>query len=270
MNIARELYLDLMKKILTNWIYGSKEVKIVNSKHFLQRTIIALFDRFGYRLIMPYPMNPHKRLYGLDCPPTAHTMVGLKRLDNIQKCIEDILANNVPGDIMECGVWRGGAAIFMRAVLKAHDVTDRIVYVADSFQGCPRPNVEKYPQDKSLNLCDYKILAVPLEEVKVNFRSYDLLDEQVRFLEGWFKNTLPQAAMQKLAVLRLDGDLYESTMDTLTSLYPKLSIGGYVIVDDFLAIPSCRKAVMIYRESNGINDQIIAIDHYSVYWKKLR
>ena len=157
----------------------------------------------------------------------------------------------------------------MRAVLKAYDVKDRIVYVADSFHGCPVPNTEKYPQDKELHLCDYGgTLAVPIEKVKANFKSYNLLDEQVCFLEGWFKNTLPQAPFQKLAVMRLDGDLYESTMDALNNLYPKLSIGGYVIIDDYYPIPACKEAVMTYRKNNSIDDKIIEIDTSSIYWQK--
>jgi O-methyltransferase len=85
-------------------------------------------------------------------------------------------------------------------------------------------------------------LAVSLEQVKANFDRYGLLDDQVRFLKGWFRDTLPVAPIERLAVLRLDGDMYESPMDTLVNLYPKLSEGGYVIVDDYGAIPACRQA----------------------------
>ncbi len=166
-------------------------------------------------------------------------------------------------------MWRGGASIFMRAVLKAHNVKDRIVYVADSFQGCPPPNTKKYPQDKELHLCDYGgTLAVPIEKVKANFKSYDLLDEQVQFLEGWFKDTLPQAPFKKLAVMRLDGDLYESTIDALTNLYPKLSFGGYVIIDDYYSISACKEAVTDYRKGHNIDDEIMNVDESSVYWQK--
>lgn len=271
MNDVRNLYLDLMKKCLTNWIYGDTEIKIIKGKYFPKREAIGLLNKFGYQLIKPAPMDPDKRLNGLDWPLTAHTMVGLKRLDNIQQCIENVISDNVPGDIIECGVWRGGASIFMRAVLKAYDIKDRIVYVADSFQGCPVPNSERYPQDKDVNLCDYGgTLAVPLQKVKANFKSYGLLDEQVRFLEGWFKDTLPHAPFKRLAVMRLDGDLYESTMDALTNLYPKLSTGGYVIVDDYYVIPACKEAVADYRKSHDINDEIIKINEVSAYWQKVK
>jgi len=269
MNDASNLYLDLMKKCLTNWIYGDTEIKIIKGKYFPKREVIGLLNKYGYQIIKSAPMDPYKRSSGLDWPLTAHTMVGLKRLNNIQQCIEDVLSKGVPGDVIECGVWRGGASIFMRAILKAHNVKDRTVYVADSFQGCPPPNTKKYPQDKEVHLSDYGgTLAIPLEKVKANFKSYDLLDEQVRFLEGWFKDTLPQASFKKLAVMRLDGDLYESTIDALTNLYSKLSQGGYVIVDDYYSIPACKEAVTDYRNSHDITDKITDIDESSVYWQK--
>ena len=195
-------------------------------------------------------------------------MIGLKRLDNIKFCIENILAKKVPGDLIECGAWRGRATIFMRAVLKAHEINNRVVYVADSFEGLPRPDIAKYPQDKGMNLYKYDYFAVSLEEVKDNFDRYNLLDEQVYFLKGWFKDTLPKAPIKKLAVLRLDGDLYESTMDSLVNLYPKLSVGGYIIVDDFGYFDACKNAVLDYRKANGITDEIIKIDYLGIYWRK--
>jgi O-methyltransferase len=209
-----------------------------------------------------------KRAEGRDWPVLAHTMVGLKRLDNLQCCIESVLANKVPGDLIETGVWRGGATILMRAVLKAHKVTDRLVWVADSFEGLPVPDPEKYPADSGDVHHTFKALAIGLETVKNNFRAYGLLDDQVRFLKGWFRDTLPSAPFKELAVVRLDGDLYESTMDGLVNLYPKLSPGGCIIIDDYGAVPGCKKAVDDYRESHAIKQEIVPIDWGGVYWRK--
>ena len=135
------------------------------------------------------------------------------------------LTDGVPGDLIETGVWRGGATILMRAILKARGVTDRVVWVADSFAGLPAPNAARYPLDAGINLHRFPQLAVTLERVQDNFRRYGLLDDQVRFLKGWFRDTLPAAPIERLAVLRLDGDLYESTIQALESLYDKLSAG---------------------------------------------
>ena len=186
--------------------------------------------------------------------------------------MEDCLAKNVPGDFIECGAWRGGAAILMRGILAAHGVTDRIVWVADSFQGLPTPPIgsvdeQMYNFEAVLEIDRF---AVTLEEVKSNFLRYGLLDHQVQFLPGWFNETLPSAPIDKLAVLRLDGDYYESTMDTLVSLYPKLSVGGYVIIDDWGLDRMCgeKQAVLEYRQEHQITDDIRAIDYHSAYWQK--
>ncbi len=203
-------------------------------------------------------------------PPDAETMIGLKRLDNIEYCVTDVLRRGVPGDLIETGVWRGGATIFMRAVLKVYGDTERAVWVADSFQGLPRPNPDHYPADATDRRWTYPELAVSLSEVKANFARYGLLDNQLRFLVGWFRDTLPAAPIHRLAVLRLDGDLYESTMDALRHLYPKLSIGGYVIIDDYGAVPACRAAVRDFRTEYGIAEEIEPIDWSGVFWKRLR
>jgi hypothetical protein len=242
--INRDLYLDLMKKILINSIYQDPTWDLV-------------------------PYAKQIRENGSDWPSIAHTMVGLKRLKNLQFCVEDVIKNNIPGDLIETGVWRGGCTIFMRAILKAYQIKDRKVWVADSFEGVPIPNTEKYPADTGLDISKnvYPCLAIGLQTVQENFRRYDLLDDQVKFLKGWFKDTLPTAPIEKIAVLRLDGDLYESTMDSLTNLYSKLSIGGYIIIDDY-SIPACRLAVTIFRQQNNIYAKIIDIDGAGVYWKR--
>jgi hypothetical protein len=112
---------------------------------------------------------------------------------------------------------------------------------------------------------------VSLEEVRDNFNNFGMLDEQVKFLKGWFKDTLPTAPIEKLALMRLDGDYYDSTMDALVNLYPKLSVGGYVIIDDFgeSIWTNCYNAVMDFRTRNGIFDTIKGVDSKCCYWKKM-
>lgn len=246
MQSAKQLYLDLLKRCLSNVIYQDHS---------------TLFGK-------EQPFDLGNRVEGRDWPAQAHTMIGLHRLDNLHFCVEDVLARGVPGDLMETGVWRGGAAILMRAILKVNGVTDRLVWAADSFAGLPPPDPAKYPLDAPLTLNQFKELAVSLEEVQRNFGRYDLLDDQVRFLKGWFRDTLPGAPVKRLAVLRLDGDLYESTMDTLVHMYPKVSSGGYVIIDDYGDIPACRQAVLDYRAQHGIAEEIIPIDACGVFWQK--
>jgi O-methyltransferase len=156
----------------------------------------------------------------------------------------------------------------MRAVLKAHGVTDRKIWVADSFEGLPPPNVARYPDDGGITLHSEQILRVTIDTVRGNFETYGLLDEQVVFLKGWFKDTLPAAPIERLAIIRLDGDMYESTIDALRALYPKLSQGGFVIVDDYGGPQACRKAVDDYRMEHRIISPIHEIDWTGVYWQK--
>src|SRR5262249_40597628 len=158
-----------------------------------------------------------------------------------------------------------GACIFMRAALNVYGDQTRKIWVADSFEGLPKPD-GRYHQDEGDIHWTMSPLAISLDQVKDNFSRYGLLDERVRFLKGWFKATLPTAPIERLALLRLDGDMYSSTMDALASLYPKLSSGGYAIIDDYGAIEACRKAVTDFRERNKINDPILPIDWAGVYW----
>lgn len=273
MGPAVELYLDLMKRCLTRLIFIDQEhnrvrLNAAGWKGVPRRALAAALRRARVDLVHATPANVDKRLVGRDWPQNAETMVGLARLDNIQQCVEDVLANDVPGDLIETGVWRGGSSIFMRAILAAHGDPTRVVWLADSFRGLPPPNAEKYPADAGKDLYKHAALAVSVDEVRRNFERYGLLDERVRFLVGWFSDTLPTAPIDRLAVVRLDGDLYESTMDAISALYPKLSVGGYLIVDDYGAIEACRLAVHDYRDAHGITDEIISVDGIGVYWKR--
>lgn len=208
------------------------------------------------------------RAEGRDWPAHAETMVGRARLDSLQTCVEQVLADGVPGDLFEAGVWRGGASILMRGVLEAHDDTGRQVWLADSFQGLPPPDPERYPADAGGDLSGFDQLAVSQARVAAGFERYGLLDERVHFLEGWFEDTLPTASVEQLAVLRLDGDYYSSTIVALEALEEKVVPGGFVIIDDHGAIEGCRQAVADYRGSRGITAEIVPVDWTGAYWRK--
>jgi O-methyltransferase/8-demethyl-8-(2,3-dimethoxy-alpha-L-rhamnosyl)tetracenomycin-C 4'-O-methyltransferase len=242
---VRKLYLDMVQRCVINTIYEDPNQGFWS----------------------PQVYNSQLRELGRDWPAKAHSMIGNRRLQNLREVMEFVLVNNIPGDFIETGVWRGGACIMARAVLKAYGITDRRVWVADSFCGLPAPNPQ-FAADANDKHHTYTELAVSLEEVKANFAKYDLLDDQVVFLKGWFSETLPQAPIQALAVLRLDGDMYESTMDGLTHLYDKVTTGGVIIVDDFGAVAACRQAVNDFRADQGIEGNIYNIDGIGVFWQK--
>jgi O-methyltransferase len=227
----------------------------------------SLLRQVQLEVVKIEPDRMGEREDGRDWPIEAETMVGLKRLDNLQHCVTSVIRDGVPGDLIETGVWRGGSSIFMRAVLKAYGDCSRKVWLADSFCGLPQPDPARYPVDRGDTLWAYQELAISLEEVKSNFSRYGLLDEQVEFLPGWFRDTLPSAPINRLAVLRLDGDLYESTMDALSALYHKVSSGGFIIVDDY-GLPTCRAAIEDFRRARGITDQIHQIDWTGAFWQR--
>jgi O-methyltransferase len=266
--VLRDRYVDLLMGCLTRELFLDEEMHDVDLGEW-PGAVDDLRDVLrtnGWRLARRGG-DPALRDDGNDWPPTAETMVGRQRLDDVRACVEHALADGVPGDLVETGVWRGGVTILMRGILEAWGDTSRTVWVADSFQGLPAPS-DDHPADAGHDWSDVAALKVSADDVRANFDRYGLLDEQVRFLEGWFCDTLPEAPIDQLAVLRLDGDLYQSTIDALEALYPKLSVGGYVIVDDYGGWEPCRKAVDDYRAANGITDEIVAVDWTGVHWRR--
>ena len=248
---AEHLYIELLKKVLTNTLFQD-EPDVEQEPH-----------RFVPEFVRHYIKSP------------AVTMLPMGRLDNVQHCVAEVIKDRIPGDLVETGVWRGGVTILMRALLEAYAEPGRTVWVADSFEGLPEPDPERFalearayhgPTISKL----YNRFAVSLEAVQRNFLAFSLLDERVRFLKGWFKDTLPGAPIEQIAVLRADGDYYESTMDVLTALYDKLSVGGFVIIDDYAedAWTYCRKAVDEFRAGRGITDELVPVDLRCWYWRR--
>ena len=272
---VRSLYLDQIRRDLTR--YGMEQLVPVGwplkTRAGLNWLVgMPMLKVRNFMLVRKVPFDKEARDAGRDWPADAETMIGMQRLPSLQHCIETVLQDDVPGDLVECGVWRGGASILMRAVLAAYGDEKRNVWLCDSFEGVPPPDEENYVADKipRFNLGLHHaapVLAVTQEQVKANFERYGLLDDQVRFIPGWFKDTLHKAPIEQISVLRLDGDLYESTIQALEPLYPKLSPGGYCIIDDY-NLEYCRKAVADYRSQHGITAEIIDIDGYGAYWRK--
>jgi len=289
---SRDLYLDLIKRCLIDSIYLDdplanfalyREKPTTHAwKRPLIRALQSVLDRYGMRIVEPYwvPWMPayatldpdtkrNLRERGLGWPARAHTFVSIDRLDNLQYCVETVIRDGIQGDLIETGVWRGGACILMSAILRAWGDDTRKVWLADSFEGLPPPDAAAYPADagdKHHLWSDH--FAVSRGEVEQNFRRYGLLDDRVQFLEGWFKDTLPNAPIAKLAVMRLDGDMYQSTIESLTSLYDRLSVGGFVIIDDYYMDP-CARAVHDFRTGRSITSPMLNIDDRGAFWRRL-
>lgn len=253
----RGLYIETLKRSVGDFLYD------------FDKAHAHLFKGYSYvdlRTGRKHQLNDYAELKqnGLISSKTAHTIIGMKRLNQLQEAVETVLREGVPGDLIETGVLRGGACIFMRGILEAYGVRDRKVWVADSFRGFP----PRTPKAGELDTEPLNQWAVGRPEVEENFRRYGLLDEQVRFLEGYFSETLAGAPIDQLAVLRLDGDIYPSTIQALEALYPRLSPGGYLIVDDYHVFDECREAVRDYRAAQGIATPLVRVDPCAVYWRK--
>jgi O-methyltransferase len=270
-------YLDLLCRCLTReafldqewWDVRLDDERLAGLAHgdaTGRDALVGLLAPNGWRLVRRG--DPDARAEGRDWPPTAETMIGTARLDNVLECCVAAVRDAIPGDFIETGVWRGGATILMRGVLEAMGDTQRRVWVADSFEGLPVPDAERYPADAGLDWSGVDVLKVDADAVRANFARYGLLDDRVRLLEGWFSDTLPDAPIDALSVLRLDGDLYESTMDALEHLEPRVSPGGFVIVDDHGGWEPCRAAVADYRGRHGITAPIHEVDWTGAWWRK--
>ena len=297
---ARECYLDLLQRALTNVLY--EDLSLMGYDKSRTARLTEGFDL-------------ERRSLGEDVPWQAHTMVGWQRLKNVRYCVETAISEDVPGDFVELGVLRGGASIMIRGVMRADGETERKVYACDTF--VPRARLSTFtrrfllpvvslfasipirpvqrwicagfirtsgsfpavdnPSDEligmtlftlqNVNLMSYH-RGTGLNDVKSNFARYGLLDDQVVFLQGYFSDTLSSAPIEKLAVMRLDGDTFESTRDVLKLLYSKLSPGGFCIIDDYHAFTDCQRAVDNFRSEQGITEALVPIDNIGVYWRK--
>lgn len=275
---AVQLYLELLKKTILFEIWLEYEAYLPASLHISKElefepvTVpLPLFikqyaENHNLKIVKPN-VSKSERHDGMDWPRAAHSMIGRERMNQLQEAMETVVRENIEGDFIETGVWRGGSCIFMNGFLQANNITNRTVWVADSFEGLPAPNLEQYPKDYGDYLHTFDYLRVSLEQVQENFKKYDLLNDQVKFLKGWFKDTLPTAPIEKIAIARLDGDMYESTMDGLMNLYDKVSKGGYIIIDDY-GLPPCAAAVTDFRKQRNLKAPITKIDVFGVYWRK--
>ena len=284
-------YLDLLQRSLCDDLYLENEARIVfillsilhgkpvdcnavrnieRDNHAILQTLRDRRDEGKIQFVWKVPTQDGKGLRDFDLRDfieVAHTMIGRKRLRNIVDCLDIIRLENVPGDWIETGVWRGGAVVLMQGYSTIYSM-GRTIWAADSFEGLPKPS---RPQDEGYDFSAEKVpvLSISEEEVRNLFQKYNLFDpDKVRFLKGWFKDTLQNSPIDKLSLLRLDGDLYESTWDALSALYDRVVPGGFIIVDDYWDFEPCRNAVDEFRIKRSIHNPIMKIDWTGVYWRK--
>jgi O-methyltransferase len=170
-----------------------------------------------------------------------------------------VVEHNIHGNMIECGCWRGGAAMLMRATLNRIDhMTDeyRTVWVADSFQGFRADHEDGWERD----LARYDVLSASYDEVKGNFERLGLSDG-VAWLPGYVEDTLPTMRDYQWSLIRLDLDTYHATISALDNLWDGLSVGGFLILDDFVIMEPIRAAVRDFSAARGIEMLIEVVDH---------
>jgi O-methyltransferase len=216
--------------------------------------------------ILKNTIIPNSRVEGSDWPSNAYSMIGLKRMNNLMDMLDYVRLNNIEGDLIETGVWKGGATIFMKIYCDLYNLNKK-VFVCDSFEGLPKPS-GKFSSDIGDIHHTYDALKVSLDEVKNNFKNYNCLDDNVVFIKGFFGQTLPNNnEIQKISLLRMDGDMYESTHDVFYSLYDKVVKSGVIIIDDF-CLDGCRDCVNDFRKEKNIISEYTVIDRCGIYWFK--
>jgi O-methyltransferase len=270
-------YLDLMKRTLVNLVYAEDALRLDTvlsgglgadqlARQRLLRDVRYERPDAYEELVAGKRDGSVDRFWGARL---AHTMIGLDGLENLERCAHRVFADGVPGDFLEAGVCHGGASIFLRALQVAYGEDDRTTWLADSFAGVPPPT-HAVDREYRLDLTEERVpwMAAGLDAVRDNFETYDLLTDRVRFLPGMFADTLPDAPVERLAILRIDGDLYTSTRDVLEALYDRVSEGGYVVVDDYWCLEPCRIAVDEFLARRELDVEINQVDWTRVCWRK--
>lgn len=230
---ARQAYLDLLARAVCNYLYiGADTPETVFPNRDDQFSDVAW--------TIPEEARPH-------------TIAKFVQIENLRRIGEEVIRRGVPGDFLEAGIWAGGLVIYMAGLLRAYGETDRALWAADSFAGIPKSRDGQDAVDQWVERWE-----AGLARVQSNIRRYDLLTPQIRFIQGYFADTLPGCAVERLALLRVDADTFDSTMDVLNALYHKVSPGGFVIIDDW-HLAGCRQAVIAFRDRHGITEPVRGI-----------
>lgn len=276
MNYFSPDYLGLLKMVLTRYdlepAVRFSPVKFSRSEfrnplnYFIAKHAQRIVESAG-KLVFSRPetFDAAKRLSGLDWPIEAETMIGVKRLDQFHNALRTCDVEQIKGDVLEAGIWRGGAVIFAAAYLSQSNPFSRRVIAADSFDGLPPPD-SRYPVDVGDLHSTIDFLRVSEKEVLANFRKFAVSTENVDFLPGWFEDTLPTVGNRNLAILRMDGDMYSSSSHILSALFDRVTPGGFVIVDDY-ALRGAREAVHDFLDGRGLSPEISDIDGIGAYFR---
>jgi O-methyltransferase len=202
------------------------------------------------------------------------SLVGWQGMEATYDCTKRVLDNRVPGDLVECGVAQGGSALLIALVNKKFGDGRKRLWLFDSYEGLPEPTVEDYQEGKTGThvrpLPKGSCLGTIEEVSRLLFQQHQLPRESIELVKGWFQDTLPKTANRigSIALLRLDGDWYESTKVCLDSLFDKVSDGGFVVLDDYLSCYGCKRATDEFLAARAKNYPIIPDGRGGAYFQK--
>lgn len=226
----------------------------------MKAILSKIFDKMGYLIREKIEFdsiisrdNEFQELYE-KCKP--YTMTSVERMYALYNSVIYIIKNNIEGDFIECGVWKGGSTMMIAYILKKYNINDRKIFLYDTFEGMVEPtdkdinltssmNTYKYWKNKNKN--DFNEWCYSsIEEVKINMEKTRYFTENIFYVKGKVENTLPLNKHSNISLLRLDTDWYESTKSELNHLFPKLSKNGVLIIDDYGTWGGCKLAVDEY------------------------
>ncbi len=245
----------------------------------MKNIIFKIFKKIGYSIVKTdtqitsqYIDIKDKEFWEIYNLCSSYTMTSVERMFALYSSVNYVLKNNIKGDFVECGVWRGGSAMLIAKILSKKNITDRKIYLYDTFEGMTEPT-EKDVDLKGKNAKDSyeEILKnsnepgwcfANLIDVKSNMNLTKFTENNIIYVEGKVENTIPSIVPpSSIALLRLDTDWYESTKHELNHLYPKIENNGVLIIDDYGHWEGCKKAVDEYFNENKINILLNRIDY---------
>lgn len=247
---------------------------MLRMRPFIERFLNCFAHRVGYQVMRIKP-----QLDGVEFPPDFEeseiedyvavrpfTLTSRERIVSLSRAVRYVVENGIPGDIVECGVWRGGSVMaILKMLLRLGEIT-RDVYLFDTFAGMASPtreDVSFYGEiaSRTYRRLNRKLIAVSLDEVKKNVLGVGYDPRRIHFIKGKVEDTLPSAALEKISLLRLDTDWYESTLQEMEHLYPRLSPRGVLIIEDYGCWKGSRKAIDEYVSRNKVPLLLNRIDY---------
>lgn len=244
------------------------------------RRIFHWSNSMLYRDSQDFPFDMDRGFQRIFNRTKPYTMTTLERMYAMYKATEHVSRNSVKGAIVECGVWRGGSIMISALTFKKFQDMSRTFYLYDTFAGMSKPgNVDttRYDGAKALDMWKFHHVNgkvawcdASLEDVRRNVYATGYPKNKFVFVEGKVENTIPHTVPERIALLRLDTDWYNSTYHELVHLFPKLSPGGVLIIDDYGHWEGCRRAVDQYFRENNVPMLLHRIDYGGRVGMKMR